>query len=50
MPTVLKIECVFCGRLLGEKDGMGCTGATSSICPECIRKYYPDYAEELLSA
>ncbi len=50
MVTKLTIECAFCGRLMGEKDGMGCAGVTSSICPECIRKYYPDCAEELLSA
>lgn len=50
MPTILTIECVFCGRQMGEKDGMGYTGATSSICPECVRKHYPDFAEELLSA
>ncbi|HET6419538.1 MAG TPA: hypothetical protein VFG19_05240 [Geobacteraceae bacterium] len=49
MPTMLTIECVFCGRLMGENDGMGCSGATSSICPECVVRYYPDYAEELLS-
>ncbi len=48
MSTILTIECVFCGRLMGKKDGMGCSGATSSICPECVRVYFPDYADELL--
>ncbi len=50
MPTTLKIECVFCGRYMGTKDGQGRSGITSSICPDCLRKHYPVYAEQLASA
>ncbi len=49
MSKKMKIECVFCGRFMGTKDGKGAVGITSSICPDCLRKYYPNVAEQLLS-
>ncbi len=35
MKTIMKIECGWCGTPMGEKDGEGVKGITTSICPEC---------------
>jgi DNA-directed RNA polymerase subunit RPC12/RpoP len=37
--TVLMIVCAWCGKPMGEKDGKGVEGTTSSICPECRVKF-----------
>lgn len=33
--TVLKLICMLCGKEVGEKDGEGQSGNTSTVCPEC---------------
>jgi len=38
MKTILKIECGYCGKDMGEKDGKGISGVSHSICPECFQK------------
>jgi len=37
----LKIVCAWCGKTMGEKDGEGKSGETSTICPACKRKHFP---------
>ena len=34
----LKIECAWCGRYMGERDGYGVEGVTHSICEQCSAK------------
>jgi len=34
----MQIECAWCGKSMGEKDGQGQEGVTSGICPECKAK------------
>ena len=36
--TVLKVECAWCGKDMGEKDGQGQEGTSHSICDECAAK------------
>jgi len=38
----MKIQCMHCHKDMGEKDGEGVEGTTSSICPECLSTYYPE--------
>jgi hypothetical protein len=38
MTTTLKIICAWCGKPMGEKDGQGISGETSSMCPDCYKK------------
>ncbi len=38
MVTIIKIECAWCGKGMGEKDGEGQTGISHGLCPECARK------------
>lgn len=33
--TVMEIECAWCKRIIGYKDGFGTTGSTSGICTDC---------------
>ena len=33
--TVIKVECGWCGRDMGEKPGHGVTGTSSSLCQDC---------------
>lgn len=44
--TVLKIICMVCHKPMGEKDGEGIEGVTSSICPKCALDYYGIKLEE----
>lgn len=37
--TILKIVCAWCGQPMGEKEGKGVEGTTSTICPDCREKY-----------
>lgn len=39
--TILKIVCMDCGADMGEKDGGGVEGVTSSICKKCWEKRCP---------
>ncbi len=32
---MLKVECAWCGKDMGEKDGQGEEGITHGICDEC---------------
>lgn len=34
---MLKIECVYCGKHMGYKDGEGVTGISHSVCDECFK-------------
>ena len=36
--TVMKVRCGWCGRDMGEKEGYGTKGETTTICPECYKK------------
>jgi hypothetical protein len=38
MKTIIKIECVYCGKDMGEKDGKGVSGVSHAICPECFQR------------
>ena len=39
--TVLKIKCVYCHKITGEKPGYGVTGTTSTICRQCWAARWP---------
>ena len=45
--TVMVIECACCGKYLGEKDGRGVEGPTSSVCDNCLDIYYPEQADRV---
>ena len=34
----LKIECAWCGKYMGEKDGYGVEGVTHGMCKQCSAK------------
>lgn len=38
--TVLYIVCAWCGASMGEKNGKGIEGTTSSICKKCAKGEY----------
>ena len=40
--TVLKIECMYCRKPIGEKPGYGVTGTSHSICRQCWAARWPD--------
>lgn len=48
MGTILKIVCMYCKKDMGEKDGEGVEGTSSSICKECWEEHFPGvpYSEE----
>jgi len=35
------VICAWCGKEMGRKPGLGETGISHSICPECMQKYFP---------
>lgn len=39
--TVLTIACMYCQKPMGEKDGEGVEGVTTSICEKCWGIEYP---------
>jgi len=43
MKTILKVECMYCRKAMGEKDGQGTEGTSHSICRECWLKHFPDF-------
>ena len=38
--TTLHVECAWCDppRIIGQKEGNGAVGVTSTICPDCLKK------------
>ncbi|MBA7626771.1 hypothetical protein ES703_34227 [subsurface metagenome] len=36
-----RIVCAWCGDDMGEKEGDGVEGVTSSICGKCLVKHFP---------
>lgn len=34
--------CAWCGKEIGRKAGLGRSGVSHGICPECAQKYLPD--------
>ena len=36
--TSMSVECAWCGKYMGQKEGNGATGLTSTICPDCFAK------------
>lgn len=45
--TKLKIVCAWCKKGMGEKEGNGVEGTTSSICDDCLLHNFPDVYEKL---
>jgi len=45
---VMTVVCCGCHRTLGTK--LGGTGVTSGLCDDCLRRLYPDEAEEVIAA
>jgi len=41
MKTILKIECMYCRKAMGEVDGKGTEGISHSICPTCWSEWFP---------
>lgn len=39
--TILEIACMYCGCSMGEKDGEGVSGVTTSICCTCWTARFP---------
>ncbi len=37
----MKIECAWCKRDMGEKEGGTDDQVTHGICPECQEKHFP---------
>lgn len=48
--TVLKIVCSWCGKPCGEKDGQGQEGTTSTICPDCRKKFDAGLSQKRVAA
>lgn len=46
--TIMKVICALCRKDMGEVDGEGQTGTTSTICRECWKRRFPGvpYPEE----
>jgi hypothetical protein len=42
MSTVLKMECMYCGAPMGEKDSQGVEGVSHGICRKCWARDFPD--------
>ena len=37
--------CAWCGKEMGRKPGLGQSGESHGICPECRQKYFPGTLE-----
>lgn len=46
----MKIECAWCGKNMGEKDGEGIEGVSHSVCEECYEKMTPDAQKNMRQA
>lgn len=46
--TTLRIVCMYCGKIMGEKPGYGVSGDSHSICKACWEERFPGepYPEE----
>ena len=42
----MEIICSWCGKKIGEKDGKGCAGVTSTICEKCKQKILNEITKE----
>jgi len=40
--TVLIMQCAWCGKPMGEKDGQGVSGVSHGMCQECYDKLTED--------
>jgi hypothetical protein len=47
METIMRCICSYCKNQYGIKDGQGQEGDSHGICPDCLKKEFPDYAERL---
>jgi len=36
------VVCAWCGKGLGTKPGLGQSGVSHGICPECEKKHFPE--------
>jgi hypothetical protein len=41
---MMRVECMCCGRSMGEKPSDGGSRVTSGICEACLDAKYPKYA------
>jgi len=39
------VICAWCGKGLGTKPGLGQSGVSHGICPECEQKHFPKVGE-----
>ena len=37
--------CAWCGREIRRKPGLGQTGVSHGICPECAKEHFPELYE-----
>ena len=37
------VECAWCGKHLGFRQGFGTSGISHGMCPECSRKFMSEY-------
>jgi len=44
--TTIRTICYGCGKVL--VDGPGDGELSHGLCPDCIRRLYPEYASEIL--
>lgn len=47
--TTLKIQCAWCGKDMGEKDGEGVEGTSHSICQHCLSRFLSQGEPESIS-
>jgi len=38
--TILIVQCAWCNKPLGQKDGKGVSGISHGICKSCVKKYF----------
>lgn len=39
------VKCAWCGKIIGEKEPLEDKSVTHGICPECVKKYFPEKKE-----
>ena len=39
------VKCAWCGKTIGEKEPLEDKSVTHGICPECVKKYFPEKKE-----
>ena len=40
--TVITVQCAWCGKPMGEKDGKGVSGTSHGMCEECYNRLTED--------